>query len=223
MYSVVLMMALSGGADATAFGHGCSGCSGSSCHGGGHGGLFRKHHGGCSGSACSGSVCNGSSCSGAVASCNGSGCNGCNGGHGLFRRHHNRCCGTAVTCTGSYGCAGSVDGCAGSVVPGTTVPVEPKKMPIPEPKKVSAPAPATLVVTLPAGARLTVDGNTTTSTSERRVLVTPALAQGEYSYTLRAEVEQDGQTVAQTQVVTVRPGQTTQVPFTFASSAVASR
>jgi uncharacterized protein (TIGR03000 family) len=85
-------------------------------------------------------------------------------------------------------------------------------------------APATLVVSLPADARLTVDGNATRATSARRTFVTPALeVGGEYTYTLRAEVAQDGQVAVQTQNVTVRAGETTEVSFTFASQGVASR
>jgi len=99
------------------------------------------------------------------------------------------------------------------------------KMPPPPPPatKTEAQAPATIIVTLPADARLIVDGNATTSTSTRRVLVTPALAQGEYVYSLRAEIVRNGQTVAETQNVTVRPGQTSEVPFSFATESVASR
>ena len=85
-------------------------------------------------------------------------------------------------------------------------------------------APATIVVTLPAEAKLTVDGNATRATSNRRTFVTPALeVGGDYSYTLRAEMVQDGQVAVQTQNVTVRGGETTEVSFTFASQGVASR
>jgi uncharacterized protein (TIGR03000 family) len=81
-------------------------------------------------------------------------------------------------------------------------------------------APATVVVNLPADANLTFDGNTTKSTSERRVFVTPDLQNGStYTYTLRATM---GEAV-QTQVVSVRAGETTTVDFTFASQGVASR
>jgi uncharacterized protein (TIGR03000 family) len=80
-------------------------------------------------------------------------------------------------------------------------------------------APATIVVNVPANANLTVDGNATTSTSVRRVFMTPALeTNSEYVYNLTATV--DGQ--SQTQTVTVQGGRTTQVNFSFASS-VASR
>jgi len=262
MYSVVLMMALSGGAESADFGHrrasdcnGCSGCSGAvaSCHG-------------CTGSSCSGSCtgtvvvsCSGSSCNG----CHGSSaCNGCDGGgrQGLFGRlfHRNRgsdCCSAPVAChgcTGSHGCNGcsgtviyqgcsgctgvvthGCTGCAGSVVvPNTTTTPPPvKKMPtekVPPPTKKEkieeVSAPATIVVTLPADAALTVDGKATTSTSERRTFITPNLDQAsDYVYTLRAEVVRDGRSVIETQQITVRGGQTTNVPFVFSSQGIASR
>src|SRR5205823_11966785 len=105
------------------------------------------------------------------------GCNGgCHGGHG----GHGGC--------GGYGAPGY--GAPTMPPPGTTIPVEPKE------KKTSVePAPATIVVTLPTEAKLTVDGNPTTSTSDRRVFVSPALDRGmEYFYTLKAEVVRDGKT-----------------------------
>ena len=104
---------------------------------------------------------------------------------------------------------------------GTVAPAE--KAPAPEKKKAqeaSVPTPATIVVALPEDANLTFDGNATTSTSARRVFVTPALPTGStYTYTLRAVI---GDAV-QTQVVNVRAGETTDVSFTFASQGVASR
>ena len=109
--------------------------------------------------------------------------------------------------------------------------MEPKMMPnkekIPAPPKKTAPkttAAATILVTLPVEARLTVDGNATRSTSERRMFVSPVLEPGaDYVYTLRAEIVRDGSTLARTQEVTVRSGQTTNVPFNFSTQSVASR
>src|SRR5438270_121531 len=148
MYSVVLLMALSGGADTPALGHGCKGCSSYGCGGG-------ARHGGCE---------------------------------------------------GGYG--------APAMPPaGTVLPVEPT------PKKTSLePAPATIVVNLPAEAKLTVDGNPTTSTSDRRVFVSPALDRGmEYFYTLKAEVVRGGKTETRTEKVTVRAGEETKVDINFAT------
>jgi len=129
MYSVVLMMALSGGAESADFGHrrasDCNGCSCSgavaSCHG--CSGSYSGCSGSCSG--CSGTVvysscsCSGSSCSG----CHGSSaCNGCDGGgrQGLFGRlfHRNRgndCCSAPVSCNGCTGYTGC-SGCHGTAV-----------------------------------------------------------------------------------------------------------
>lgn len=232
MYSVVLMMALTGGAEAADFGgrgcggcSGCHGCVGSSCHGcnGCHGcrgglfsGLFNRCHGcngchGCSGSVCHG--CTGSSCHG----CNG--CHGCRGGllRGLFHRDRcHGCNGCHGGCHGTVVCTGCAGGCSGTVV-------EPKAMPK-EPKTKPASAPATIVVTLPAEAKLTFDGNVTNSTSERRTFVTPALdTDSSYVYSVRAEVVREGRPVVETRQVTVRGGQTVQVPFEFSTSGVASR
>lgn len=91
-------------------------------------------------------------------------------------------------------------------------------------EEASTNAPATIVVTLPAEAKLMVDGNATRSTSDRRTFTTPALEAGEtFVYSLRAEIVVNGEVAVQTQDVTVRSGETTQVSFTFASQGVASR
>jgi uncharacterized protein (TIGR03000 family) len=101
---------------------------------------------------------------------------------------------------------------------------DPKKSEkVPDPKKASTSAPATILVTVPADARLFVDGNATTSTSERRTFVTPELPVGSTNvYTIRAEIVRDGQTVSQNQVVNVTGGNTTNVQFSFPQG-VASR
>src|SRR5437762_1111793 len=141
MYSVVLLMALSGSADTPSLGWGCKGCCG----------------------------------------CCGYDCSGCCGG----------CCGG--WCGG--GCGGGLDvsgGKAGAVAEGS--------------------APATIVVNLPAPAKLTIDGNTTSSTSERRVFVSPALEAGqEYYYTLKAEINGE----VKEERVTVKAGQEVAVKIDF--------
>ena len=114
-------------------------------------------------------------------------------------------------------------GCAGEAPP-------PKKKDMPgkdkkkKDKGEEIDAPAVIQVTLPADARLTVDGYLTTSTSSNRTFVTPALPVGEtFQYTLRAEVVRDGRTVVETQVVTVRGGEETSVPFNLSSDIIAAR
>jgi uncharacterized protein (TIGR03000 family) len=226
MYSVVLMMALTGGAESTDFGRrgGCHGCNG-----------------GCTGvvaASCSGCSCHGSR------GCHGSyGCNGgssCHGGRGgLFHRNRGGCHGCSGYCNGGCygctGCSGISHGCCGGtyVVPSGAAPATnmPKEMPketVPTPPappaKGETSASATIVVIVPADARLTVDGNPTTSTSERRVFVSPALETGsDYVYSIQAEVVRDGRTVTQTREITVRAGLTTNVPFSFPTESVASR
>jgi uncharacterized protein (TIGR03000 family) len=216
---------LTAGSESVDFGgrnrcHGCSAasacptvrttCAAASC--GHRNGLF-------------GNRCHGSAVSTGCARSNGCarshGCaSSCNGG-GLFRGglfHRDRCHGTTV-------CAAPV--CGGAVI------VDPKKeMPkgekVPTPKTDKKPgqvsAPATIVINLPADARLFVDGNATTSTSERRTLMTPNLEFGsDYVYTMVAEVVRDGRTVSQRQTVNVRGGETVNVQFNFATQTVASR
>lgn len=138
MYSVVLMMALTGGADMPAFGHrhGCNGCngggcwssscygggcygggcSGGGCHGGGmFGGHFRHRRHGChGGSSCCG--CSGGVNYGCTGSCNGGGCygGGCTGGV-----IYGGCTGGGCYGGGCYG--GAAYGCTGGAVMGGTV------------------------------------------------------------------------------------------------------
>jgi uncharacterized protein (TIGR03000 family) len=85
-------------------------------------------------------------------------------------------------------------------------------------------APATIVVNVPEDARVTIDGNSTSQTSARRIFVTPALdVNSDYVYTFRAEVVREGRPVVESQTVTVRGGNTTEVPFSFTGTGVASR
>ena len=99
-----------------------------------------------------------------------------------------------------------------------------EKIPAPPKTKTKTTAAATIVVTLPAEARLTVDGNATASTSDRRTFLTPPLETGaDYVYTLRAEIVRDGNALVRTKEVAVRGGQTTNVPFTFSAQHLASR
>ncbi|MBV9123847.1 MAG: TIGR03000 domain-containing protein [Planctomycetes bacterium] len=122
MYSVVLMMALSGSADMPAFGHrGCHGCTGAACCGsevmascGCTGGRARHERHARGRSGCTGYV---------VEAC------GCSGGHARHARHAKGCCGCtgyvapacggcgyAASACGSCGAAVSY-GCAGYAAP----------------------------------------------------------------------------------------------------------
>jgi uncharacterized protein (TIGR03000 family) len=227
MYSVVLLMAISGGADVPAshFGDGCygGGCYGGGCYGGGacygggggcHGGGHRLFGGG-------------------------GGCHG--GGHRLFGGGHRHACHGGGGCYGGGACygggcygggyygacygGGACYGCVGGVV----VPSgeKPKDMPKPgekpkdeKPKdkegEVSLSAPATIIVSLPAEAKLTIDDAATTSTGAVRTFVSPNLDNGrDYHYDLKAEV--DGKTL--TKRITVRAGEETRVEIDMASLA----
>ena len=198
MYTVVLLMALSGSAETPAA-YQCSGCDCGGCNGC-RGGLFRR-------SGCQG--CNGGTCS----SCRGgffrrSGCRGCNG------------CSGRSGCNGCYGCSG----CSGSAVAPVT-PVKPaERMPVPKrSEEARSAAPATIVVSLPADATLRVDDYITASKSSTRVFVSPTLDAGkEYVYTLTGEIQRAGKPVVATKRITVRAGEETRVELEFPAAAVAS-
>jgi uncharacterized protein (TIGR03000 family) len=220
MYSVVLMVALTGGGDVPAGlfnhgccggGNGCNGCNGGGygCNGGGH--KHQRSHG---------------CCGGYYGGCFGS-CNGCNGGcfSGCHKHHRNHgCCGGCYvgSCYGNSCYGGTVGyGCVGT-------PVAPVAPVAPVPAKTSSldnSAPATLLVSVPVDARLSIDGAATTSTSTQRVFVSPALSFGrEYHYTLQAEFVQDGKVVKVSKEVAVKAGDETQVRFDAGSVAgMASR
>jgi uncharacterized protein (TIGR03000 family) len=80
----------------------------------------------------------------------------------------------------------------------------------------SAEAPATIIVTLPAEARLTIDGQATQATSSDRTFVSPPLQQGKsYQYTLKGELDRNGQKVTTSRDVEVRAGQVSRVALQF--------
>jgi uncharacterized protein (TIGR03000 family) len=211
MYSVVLLMALSGGAEAPdCHKTSCSGCTGyvvstctgcsGSCHGGGHklfgGGLFGGHkHSSC----CGGSVC----CGGYVP------------------------CSGYVTCSG---CTGYVpcSGCTGGMAPpkmGEKLDMPKEKKDEKKPEEVNAPA--TIVLSLPADAKVAIDGVATTSTSTTRTFVTPELVPAkEFVYVLSAEIVREGQKLTVSEQVTVRAGEQTRVTFgteKFTATTVAAK
>jgi uncharacterized protein (TIGR03000 family) len=228
MYSVVLLMALSGGAQAPDA-HGCHGCSGY-CGGG-----YVSYCGGsyCGGGYCGGYVSYGCSCSG---SCHGGrhhrrghGCHGCSGCSG-----YSSCCGSYYGCSGYGGCTGYIGctGCSGGVIypPPPGKPGE--KLDMPKEKKdgkdkEEVNAPATLIVSVPADAKILIDGAATTSTSATRTFVTPELVPAKtFVYTLTAEVVRDGQKLTASEKVTVRAGEETRVNFAaekFTATTVAAK
>jgi uncharacterized protein (TIGR03000 family) len=211
MYSIVLMVALSGGADTPALGHhGCNGGCYGGCYGGCSGGCYGGCYGGCNGG------CHGGHHGhrGHHGHHRNHGCHGCNGGcyGGCWGGCYGGC--TGVVYSGCCGCTGGYVGCYGT-------PAEPKKE---QREKISADAPATIVVKLPAQAKLTIDGAATTSTSEERVFATPALPAGQdFYYTFKATVVREGRPIASEQRVRVRAGEKTPVMFDFATTEVVKK
>jgi uncharacterized protein (TIGR03000 family) len=125
---------------------------------------------------------------------------------------------------GGYGVPMAPGGAPPAVMPkppGTTPPVAGGGLPL-----AYSAAPATLVVNLPEDANLKIDGVATKAAAATRQFTTPVLARGQsYYYTLTAEIVRDGKTLAATQTVTVRAGQTSQVEIPAAAfgMAVASK
>jgi uncharacterized protein (TIGR03000 family) len=225
MYSVVLMLALSGGADAAAMsdapaeptatygdhGHkqyrllggrrgGCGGgCYGGGCCGGCYGGCYGACYGGCYGGAYSGGRAYGRMGGGYYGAMRYDGGYGPSW-YGTPAYYGGPMSYGSTTYPGGYAYGRPFDGGGYYEASGID-------------------APATIVVRLPADAKLTIDGSATQSTDSLRTFVSPPLQAGkEYQYTLRAEVTRDGKKVERTREVTVRPGRTSEVNFDFAGS-----
>jgi uncharacterized protein (TIGR03000 family) len=194
MYSIALLMALTGGSE-VADGHrhgGCGGCGGyvASCGcSGGHrhhrerGCGHHRHHGGC----CGETAC---------------------------------CAPVAPAC----GCCGSSGYGPGYGAPPAAMPSHEPIQAKPMEKKTQAAAPAIIVVELPADATLKVDGAVTSSTSNLRVLVSPELPTGkEFQYTLTAEVVREGKSVQFAKNVVVRAGEESRVSLSLPVTSVAQR
>jgi uncharacterized protein (TIGR03000 family) len=78
----------------------------------------------------------------------------------------------------------------------------------------AAAAPCTVEIHLPDGAEVWIDGEPTKQTGAQRTFVTPALHGGlEYSYSVRARWETDGQVVEQSRSVDVRAGDHVAIVF----------
>jgi uncharacterized protein (TIGR03000 family) len=76
--------------------------------------------------------------------------------------------------------------------------------------KVAQSGQATIILTVPADARVTFDGQPTSTRSTSRVFVTPPLQPGrEFHYDVEAQVDRGGRTVTVTRRIAVRSGQVT--------------
>jgi len=119
---------------------------------------------------------------------------------------------------------GGYGGCCGGGMGGPVYMPREGPRPMPGRGSLDTPSPATIVVSLPAEAKLTIDDFVTSSTSERRVFVSPALTPGKtYSYTFKAEVMRDSKPVTVTKEVTVRAGEETPVTIEFPAAVTAQR
>jgi uncharacterized protein (TIGR03000 family) len=160
----------------------------------------------------------GGSCCGQAASCGGRqhherhhGCSTCGASAGCST------CGVAASCA-PCGAATGCSTCGHAAAPSCStcsngVCLAPQ----------TASGSATIVVSLPADAKLTIDGEATTSTSDHRVFLSPSLPTGQaYHYTLKAEIVVDGKTQVVSEVVAVRAGEETKVTLS-APTGVATR
>jgi uncharacterized protein (TIGR03000 family) len=83
-------------------------------------------------------------------------------------------------------------------------------------------APATIEVTLPADAQLTIDGQSTRSTSDHRLFITPPLGMGKtFHYIFSAKFVREGKTITVEQNVFVRAGRETFVSLDLPTEAAA--
>jgi uncharacterized protein (TIGR03000 family) len=217
MYSVVMMMAMTGTPDLPAFGKRRNGCDGG-CNGGYAGSCYGG--GGCQGYAdscgCSGGGrhsrrdrrgCNGGGCHGYSSGCCGQTNNCC-------QQQSCGCCGQMASgcgCSGGYGYGGMM-----TAPPPASTPAPPAMPPKDgkpgNPTEARIAAPATIIVSLPAEASLKIDGVTTKQVSSLRQFTTPTLVAGQsYFYTLTAEVVQEGRTLTSVQTIAVRAGEQTNV------------
>jgi uncharacterized protein (TIGR03000 family) len=211
MYSMVLMAALTTGVDMPDFGRrgGCHGCYGG-CYGGWGG--CRGGWGGCYGGwgGCYGGWGGwGGGCSGWGGGCYGGyASGGWGGGYGGYAGWGGGYGGIVYAApVATYG----TPMLASNVVPGMETATSMYYNPDPD-----AGRRATIIVHLPADARLMVDGKATRATSGTRRFISPPLESGQgYHYTLKAEIDRDGEPMTVTKRVDVRAGESEEVTLRF--------
>jgi uncharacterized protein (TIGR03000 family) len=210
MYSMVLMAALASGTDMPDCHRGRGGCSG----GGGYGGCYGGGYGGCYGGGYGGG-CYGGGYGRGMAWGGGYG-----GGYAWGSGYSPNYAWSGVQPWSNYAYSPAMTGYT-SPVPGMAYnPTTGNSM-----TRLSFYAgpttnrEATLIVHLPTEATLTVDGDSTRSTSDTRTFVTPPLEPGKtYTYTLRGEVNRDGQKMKATRTVNVRAGELSEITLEFSPS-----
>ncbi|HWG45600.1 MAG TPA: TIGR03000 domain-containing protein [Gemmataceae bacterium] len=230
MYSMILMAAMTTGADMPDMGRrggggGCCGCYGGmsygGCYGGGYGGGWSGGWGGCYGGGWGG--CYGGGRVG-WGGCMGMGMSmGCGGGYG------GHAWGGGYGYGGGYAWGGTMplNGYAASPIlygSNFATPMVMGNLPFGlgttqsfyyNPTSNSGNE-ATIIVHLPANARLTIDGQATQSTSGTRTFVSPPLEAGKtYTYTLRGELDRNGRMVNAKQTVDVHAGGVSEITLDF--------
>ncbi len=235
MYSIVMLTAMSAGADVTpppmvapaphsvtTVASGCCGavpvgcygsCHGSSCHGG----IFGLRSGGILGlrHSCHGSSCHGYSCFGSCHGCSGAFSYGSTWGPAVgtspYTLHGYNTPGTPVYGPGYPVLLGGNLTNSHAVYGNTFHPNRPPVMTIPVapiPKATSdTPMGANLKFTVPANTKLFVDGKPAPGTGTERAFYTPALAVGQkFFYDVKAELMVDGKLVVEEKRVIVEAG-----------------
>jgi uncharacterized protein (TIGR03000 family) len=92
------------------------------------------------------------------------------------------------------------------------------------PKKTEAPATTKLVLNVPADAKVTLAGIDTKSSGASREFVTTLLSGSAWTdYSVRVEVERDGQTLVEERSVTLHPGDSREMTIEFNPARVASK
>jgi uncharacterized protein (TIGR03000 family) len=219
-------------------GYGSSGSYGSSggSSGGHRHGLFghkhRAYYGGSSGSSGYSSYYSGSSGSSGYTYSYGYGSSGGSSG-GYYSSGY----GSSYGSTGGV-ISGEVYSTPGTIVPSTSVPSTAPAMPTPPPVPMNpgsvVPPPAAgafyspvengtaaiISVNVPAGAKVFVNGNATTSTGTARQYISRGLRAGQlYSYEFRLEAEVDGRLVTETKSIQVTGGQRAELAFNASAEA----
>ena len=92
---------------------------------------------------------------------------------------------------------------------------------------VAEPKPVTTELTLsvPAEAKVTLAGNVTSQTGEKRKFATTRLTAGQVwdNYTIRVEFERDGNTVTQERTITLTGGESHEIAFSADGPLLAAR